>query len=140
MPGYFKEIIDTQNDDSFTFDCIQDMEEAEMALEDCHSIIFALAGNDTEVISNICRVLAIDDPWIDLPETHKSLLSLDIKHTDVLEISKEALSLLKQWKLVCDTELLQEKDLMLETLSERTEILLLDALGKELGIKIEDND
>lgn len=66
MAGSLNHIV--SEDGRYYLDHIENMRDANEALEECFSLIFYLAKGDRLVVSNACRALGFPDPWEDSRE------------------------------------------------------------------------
>ena len=62
MAGSFRHIVDRDNG-NFTMDLIENLGDAEEALEECFQIITKLSDGDRKKVSSICRDLSFPDPY-----------------------------------------------------------------------------
>ena len=61
MAGSLNHLID--RDGKFRISLIENLGDAQEALEECMAIIRDLSGNRSEVVSRSCRFLGLVDPW-----------------------------------------------------------------------------
>lgn len=61
MAGSLSHIIN--KDGAFDMNMIENLGDAEEALEECFQIIFALSNGDSKRVSNVCNAFRFADPW-----------------------------------------------------------------------------
>ncbi len=131
--GSFRDIIDSKDDGGFSFDRVQNQADAERIAEECHSIIFELAGNDTEKISEACTSLGIADPWDGAEDFGNDQGKYEIKEKGCAcrKSLSYALSLLIEWKYGSERYFAADQGTGIRSLHQKTINFLAEEIKKE---------